>query len=187
MYIIRGPWALMSCLATDQSYWSCTYALFPPRWWWKSQVVVVVVVGGGAKWGYFCCCSTGSRFRDIECFWKFLPWNLKFHIPHGVEIELIFSLRAAVSEIRADFQNCHIWAWNLAIGESSRSCTYTAFLTKGSKLTLFSLYGQQFPRYGSIFKIAIFGHESWQVAKVPEFACIPSFYPRGSKFSLFLL
>ena len=42
-------------------------------------------------------------------------------------------------------------------------------------------------RYGPIFKIAIFGHETWQVAKVPEVAHIPSFYPRGSKLSLLLL
>ena len=32
-----------------------------------------------------------------------------FH-PRGVEIELILALRAAVSKIRVDFQNCHIWA-----------------------------------------------------------------------------
>ncbi len=31
-------------------------------------------------------------------------------LPHRVEIELIFTLWAALSEIRADFQNCHIWA-----------------------------------------------------------------------------
>ncbi len=31
-------------------------------------------------------------------------------IPQGVEIELIFALRAAVSEIRADFRNRRIWA-----------------------------------------------------------------------------
>ena len=42
-----------------------------------------------------------------------------------VEIELIFPLRAAVSKIRANFQDCHNWAWNLANGQSSRSCTYT--------------------------------------------------------------
>ncbi len=30
--------------------------------------------------------------------------------PMGVEIELIFALRAVVSEIRADFQTCHIGA-----------------------------------------------------------------------------
>ncbi len=38
----------------------------------------------------------------------------KFHIyslsTPGVVIELIFTLGAAVSEIQADFQNCHIWA-----------------------------------------------------------------------------
>ncbi len=31
-------------------------------------------------------------------------------LPQGGEIELIFALRAAVSEIQASFQNCHIWA-----------------------------------------------------------------------------
>ncbi len=31
----------------------------------------------------------------------------------GIKIEFIFILWAAVSEIVADFQNCHIWAWNL--------------------------------------------------------------------------
>ena len=30
-----------------------------------------------------------------------------------VVIKLIFALQVAVSEIRNDFQNCHIWAWNL--------------------------------------------------------------------------
>ncbi len=31
----------------------------------------------------------------------------------GVEIDLMFALWAGVSEILADLQNCHIWAWNL--------------------------------------------------------------------------
>ncbi len=44
---------------------------------------------------------------------------------------------------------------NLAIFQSSRSCTYTPFLPQASKY--FSLYEQQFPRYATIFKIAIFG------------------------------
>ncbi len=33
------------------------------------------------------------------------------------------------------------------------------------KLSLFSLYRQWFPRYGPIFKIATFGHETWPLAK----------------------
>ncbi len=45
-----------------------------------------------------------------------------------------------------------------------------SFYPRGSKLSLFSLYGQRFPRYGSIFKIAIFGHKTWPLAKVPEIA-----------------
>ncbi len=54
-----------------------------------------------------------------------------------------------------------------------------SFYPKGSKLSLFSVYGQRFPRYGPIFKIAIFGHETWSLAKVPEFAHILSFYHMG--------
>ena len=44
------------------------------------------------------------------------------------------------------------------------SCTYTPFLPQGSKLSLFSLYEQQFLRYVPICKIAIFGHETWPLA-----------------------
>ncbi len=166
------------------------------------------------------------------------------------------------------FQTCHIWAWNLAIGQSSRSCTYSLFppqgeyktgpvhtqqqlavsdmtmsgwkLTislfhpsihpRGSKVSLFSLYGQWLLRfsklpylgmklghwqkdsevthipyfypstplslfslygewflsYGPIFKLDIFGHETCQLAYLgPEVAHTLTFYPRGSKWSLF--
>ncbi len=55
------------------------------------------------------------RYRPIV---KIIP------ISQGVEIELIFILWATVSRIQADFQNCHIWAWNLSIGQSSRSFTH---------------------------------------------------------------
>ncbi len=53
----------------------------------------------------------------------------------------------------------------------------------GLKLSLFLLYGQRFLRY----KIAIFGHEIWHLAKVPEVAHIHSFYPKGVKLILFSL
>ena len=120
-------------------------------------------------------------------------------LPQGVEIGFIFALLAAVSEIQADFfLNCHIWAWYLAIAQSSRTVTYTPFLPRGSKLSLFWLYGQAFPRYGPMgveiklifplraavseiradfFKIAIFGHETWPLAKVPEVAHILTVTP----------
>ena len=54
---------------------------------------------GGWNWGYFC--STGSGFRDT-----------------------------------GQFSNCHIWAWNLASGQSNRSCTYTLFLPQGLEVKL---------------------------------------------------
>ncbi len=133
-----------------------------------------------------------------------------------VEIRLIFTIWAVVSETRSKFQTRHIWAWNTEFEKSSRSCTLTLFLAqgveielifslripetaavyfsdtgqfskftymylgmkpgiwkkfqklhmdpyttpKGSKLSLFSLYGQPFPSYGAFFKIAmIVGHD----------------------------
>ncbi len=60
-----------------------------------------------------------------------------------------------------------------------------SFYHKGSKLSLFLLYGQRCPRYRPFFKIAIFGQETWPSAKVPEVAHITSFHPRGAKLSLF--
>ncbi len=55
----------------------------------------------------------------------------------------------------------------------------------GVEIVFFSLYAQRFPRNRLIFKIAIFGHETWPLATVPEVAHIFSFYPRGSKLSSF--
>ncbi len=63
----------------------------------------------------------------------------------------------------------------------------TLFLSQGSKSSLFSLYRERFSRYGLIFRIAIFGHETWPLAKMPDVAHIPSFHPKGSNLSLFSL
>ncbi len=56
-----------------------------------------------------------------------------FALLQGVDIDLNFALRVPASKIRANFQNFHIWAWNLAIGQCSRSCTYTLALFQGVK------------------------------------------------------
>ena len=100
---------------------------------------------------------------------------------------LIFALWAVVSDIKAHFQNCHIWAWNLATGKRSRVSHMLAFYSRGSKLSLFSLYGQRFLRYGPICKIATFGHETWPLVKVPEVAHTLSFYPMGQIELIFAL
>ncbi len=68
------------------------------------------------------------RYRSISKFQKLHRYSLA---TQGVKSEFIFALWTAISEIQADFQTSHIWAWNLAIGQSSRSCTYTLFLSQG--------------------------------------------------------
>ncbi len=68
------------------------------------------------------CDSSDTGFRDRGRFSKVLlfeheTWNLRkkefqciwpLFLPHGVEIEHIFTLKTVVSKIRADFKNCHI-------------------------------------------------------------------------------
>ena len=143
---------------------------------------------GRRNWAYFH--SMGSGFRDNGCFSKlpnFWPRNLTIgqnsrsgrytlFLTQGLEIELIFALRAAVSEVLADFQNFHIWA---GIPEVAHTLSFSP---REPKLSLFLLYGQHFPRYGPIFKLAIFWHETWQVTKVPEVEHVCSFYTRGQSW-----
>ena len=70
------------------------------------------------------CFWVPAYFLERIAVWYIICEKVVF-LPQVVEIELIFALRAPASKIRDDFQNCHIWAWNLAVGQS---CTYTLFL-----------------------------------------------------------
>ena len=80
---------------------------------------------------------SGSNFWDTGRFSKLLYWGMKCGIWKKFQKLLMdslstlggqniafffFALQASVSEIRADFQNCHIWVWNLKFEKSGRSC-----------------------------------------------------------------
>ena len=108
-----------------------------------------------------------KRFQKLHLF--------SLSTPTGSKIGVIFSVGVKFSKIQADFQNCHIWAWNLEFENSIISY-----------MSLFSLYGQRFPRYWSIFKIYCpkLGHETWNWKKVPEIAYAPTFYPEWSQTEL---
>ncbi len=54
----------------------------------------------------------------------------------------------------------------------------------GSKCSLFSLYRLRFPRNGPIFKIAIFGHKTWNLKKVPESCMLTLFLGPGGQNQL---
>ena len=112
-----------------------------------------------------------------------LPKFQKLHIysisTSWVKIELIFTLRAAVSKIGANFQNCHIWAWNLAPDNRSRSCTYTLLSTPGGRNWAYFCSTDSSFRDSEFSKLPYLGHETWPLAKVPEVAYILPFYPRG--------
>ena len=69
----------------------------------------------------------------------------------------------------------------LGHGQGAKGCTYTLFLPRRVKIELSLLYAQPSPRYGLIFKIAIF--ETWPLAKVPE-AAYTLFLPQGVETEL---
>ena len=99
-------------------------------------------------------------------------------LPQGVEIELSFPRYRPIFKIAIFGHE----AWQSA--KSSRSCTYydiLSFYPMESKLSLFLLHGQRFQRYGLIFKITIFGHETSSLTKSPKVShiLVLCFYPKG--------
>ena len=104
-----------------------------------------------------CFCSMGNGFWDMGWFSK-LPYS-GMKLSHWPK-----------------FQKLHIYSLSTPRGGWGGGEGW-------SKLGLFLLYRQRFQRYGWIFKLAIFGHETWPLAKVPEIAHILPFYSRGAKLS----
>ena len=82
---------------------------------------------------------------------------------------------------------CQFWHKREKVVCNEIEYTGTLFLPKGLRLSLFSLYGQPFPRYRPIFKTALFW--AWNVAieRSSRSCTYNLFLPNGSKFSLFSL
>ncbi len=77
-------------------------------------------------------------------------------LPQGVKLSLFLIYGQRFQRYRRIVkiaQNCHIWAWNLAIDKVPEVAHVLSSYSRGSKLNLFSLYGQRFLKYGTIFKI----------------------------------
>ena len=68
--------------------------------------------------------------------WGKVPKLHMYFLPQGVNSKLIFTLRAAIFEIRANFQNFYIWAWNLEFDDRSQSCISTLFLPQRVKIKI---------------------------------------------------
>ena len=99
-------------------------------------------------------------------------------LTQDVEIEHIFAFWAAVSEIMADFQNCHVWPWNLAIGQNSKSGTYTLFVTQGLEIKLILALRAAVSEILADFQ----NFHIW--AWIPEVAPMLCFYPQGVEIEL---
>ena len=98
--------------------------------------------------------SMGTGFRDTGRLLK-LPY-LGMKLGHGPK-----------------WQKLHIYSFSPPRGRNSKL-----------RSKLGSLYWEWFLRYGQILKIAIFAHETWPLAKVPEIAHILPKLPHESQISL---
>ena len=85
---------------------------------------------------------------------------------------------------------CHLFRNSIqknlgAFNITRNTLIYPLSTPGGSKLSIFSVYGQQFPRYGPIFKIAILGMKLGNWAKFQKLRIYCLSTPGGQKFSLF--
>ncbi len=96
--------------------------------------------------------------------------GMRLCLPQRSKLELIFALRPLVSEIQAIFQSCHIWVWNVKIGNIVRCCTYILYLPQGVELSFHSLYGQRLPRYSLNSKLLYLG---MKLGHWPKFQKLP--------------
>ncbi len=161
----RGPWALMLCFSTNLAIGQSstyTHSLSTPR---------------GQNWAYLHPRSSG--FRDTGRFSKLPFWGMKvghwpkfqklhiyFFLPQGGEIKLVLPLRAAVLEIRADFRNCHIWAWNSPISQVPEVAIHSLSTPWGRNWAYFGSTGSGFRDTGWFSKLPYLG---MKVGKWPKF------------------
>ena len=99
--------------------------------------------GGGVEIGLIFY-PMASGFRDMRLFFNLIcvgmnlgNWQkfqkLQIHVYYlstSIHVMGSFSLHGQ-QFLRYDFQNCHVWAWNVGSSKSSRSCAYTLFLPHG--------------------------------------------------------
>ncbi len=100
----------------------------------------------------------------------------------------MLALQAAVSEIRAYFQNCYIWAWNLASSKSSRSHTYTCtiFLPQWVEIELiFYSTDSGFRDIGRFSKLPYLGMKLGHQPKFQKLHIYPLSTPRGQNWAYF--
>ncbi len=133
----------------------------------RSFTYNVFLPHGGRNWAYFR--STHSGFRDTG------QWNLAIGQSRTCTV-FLHDFRDMSWFSKLPHLGMKLGHWP----KCQKLPLYSLSTPKGSKLSFFSLYGQSFLRYRIIFKLAILGHKTWQVAKIPEVAHMLPFYPRGS-------
>ncbi len=98
----------------------------------------------------------GSHFQDTAWLSKLAALQ-RLHMdtfyPDGIEIELVFAPWTVVSEIQADFQKCHIWAWNLEFEKFQKLLS----TLRGRIWAYFRSTGSGFRDTGRFWKLSYLG------------------------------
>ena len=123
-----------------------------------------------------------AKFQTLHIY----SLSTTLYLPRVVEIELIiiFALRAAVSEIRVNFQNCRIWAWNFAIGQRPYLGMKLGNWQKFQKLHICSFY----PRGRNWVYFRSMGNGFWDMgwfSKLPFLGMNLAHWPRFQKLHIY--
>ncbi len=112
----------------DLEHWKVKgFLSFYPRAYFRSIDRGVRDTGRFSKLPYL-----GMKRGHWPKFQKFHMYCTSFY-PSASKLRLFLFYGQRFQRYGSIFQNCNIWAWNVAIGQSARSCTYTLFLPQGSR------------------------------------------------------
>ncbi len=105
------------------------------------------------------------------------------NFPTILTIKIQWNLSLRPLHIRTNFQNCHIWAWNLASGQSSRSCTYALFLPQGVEIELICSMGNGFWNLAD-FRNCHIWVSNLAISQSPRSCTYTPFLPQGLEIEL---
>ncbi len=118
-----------------------------------------------------------------------LPKFQKLHIysisnPRGRNWAYFHSMSSSVSERRANFQNCHIWAWNLSIAKCQMLHIYPVSTPGGQNWPYFRSTGSGFRDMGQFFKLPYLGMELGDYSQSARSCTCTLVVPQGVEIQL---
>ena len=144
-----------------------------------------------------CCWTTSpdiqiSWVMDMLLKWSILLFKVQVYLYSSVSLHdpnpkiKVTSIKLGLIDIQVDLQNCHIWAWNLAISKTSRNCTFSLFLFHVVQIKLnFHSTGSSFRDTGQFSKLLYLGIKLGNQAKFQKLHTYPLSTLEGQNWAYF--